>query len=272
MRASETSVIFRFFVLWILSTATWFIGVFFFWLLMDFQFVMWTLEQSEWLSRIVLGLRPLIWLIIALTPPVLSLYLYRQYGAIWVIPTFVLGVVLLVVSFVFGRIDTQGTIYNSLPQAIKQGEIKRARALVLTVADRYGFSKDVQALIRAGIDVNAKDDWGETVLISVTRWGEGRPDLELVKTLIQAGVDVNAKNDLSGDTALISLARWGEGKQIDPEVVKILIQAGVDVNAKNNDGKDALFYADRASNAAVIKALLLPEVDRNVKTKGSTTR
>lgn len=234
--------------------------------------MMWALEQSEWLSRIVLWLRPLIWLIIALMPPLLSLYLYRQHGAFWVIPTLVLGVVLLGFSFVFGRIDTQGTIYNSLPQAIKQGDIKRARTLVLTVADRYGFSKDVQSLIRAGIDVNARDDWGQTALISVARWGKGRPQPELVKTLIQTGVDVNALDDLVGDTALISLAMWGEGRQISPEVVKILIQAGVDVNVKDNYGHDALFYAAKASNAAVIKALLQPEVDQKVKTKGSTAR
>lgn len=263
---SSSTKKYLFFPLWIVSTTIWFISFFFLLLLMDFQLVMWVLEQSEWLSRIVLWLRPLIWLIIALMPPLLSLCLYRKHGAFWVITTLVLGVVLLGFSFVFGRIDTQGTISNSLPQAIIQGDIKRARTLVLTVADRYGSSKDVQSLIRAGIDVNARDDWGQTALISVARWGKGRPQPELVKTLIQTGVDVNAKEDLVGDTALISLARWGEGRQISPEVVKILIQAGVDVNVKDNYGHDALFYAAKASNAAEIKALLQPEVDQKVKT------
>ncbi|NMG21035.1 ankyrin repeat domain-containing protein, partial [Brasilonema bromeliae] len=126
------------------------------------------------------------------------------------------------------------THYKSLPQAIGQGDIKRARALVLTVANRYGFSKDVQALMKAGIDVNARDDRGQTLLISV--------------------------------------AMWGENKQIDPDLVKTLILAGVDVNAKDNYGKNALFYAARASNAAVRKALLQPDTDGDLKTKKSTNQ
>ncbi|NMG21840.1 hypothetical protein, partial [Brasilonema bromeliae] len=112
--SNRYSAKFLFFGLWIVSITIWFISLFWLWLLMDFQFVMWTLEASEWPSRIVLWLRPLIWLIIALVPPGLCFYLYRKHRVFWVIPILlVIGVTLLKVSFDFGRIDTQGTIFDT---------------------------------------------------------------------------------------------------------------------------------------------------------------
>jgi len=63
--------------------------------------------------------------------------------------------------------------------------------------------------------------------------------------LIKAGADVNARNN-EGRTALMH-ASWLTGpqnEQVQIEVVKTLIDAGADVNPKDNDGKTALYYAE----------------------------
>ena len=105
-------------------------------------------------------------------------------------------------------------------QAISDKDQKLIDAAVV------GDVAKVKKLIAEGADVNAKDNFGQTVLM----WAACRGHIEIAKLLIESGADVNAK-DSTGDTALIFAASEGH-----LETVKILIESGADVNAKNMTG------------------------------------
>ena len=60
-----------------------------------------------------------------------------------------------------------------------------------------GDVKEVQHLLKDGVDVNVRDQHGRTLLMRAHS-----DNLEMIQTLLNAGVDVNAKDSL-GNTALM---------------------------------------------------------------------
>lgn len=77
--------------------------------------------------------------------------------------------------------------------------------------------------INAGTDLNAKDDYGSTPLITATLFG--KTDAALL--LIKAGADVNMTN-AEGSTALHTAAFFCRTK-----IVKALLENGADKNIRN---------------------------------------
>ncbi len=114
---------------------------------------------------------------------------------------------------------------------------------------KVGNTKIVEALIKAGVDVNAVNNDGLTALWVAARNGH----TETVEALIRAGADVNAVNAVNNDglTALWLAARNGHTK-----IVEALIKAGVDVNAVNNDGNTALTLAAMNGHTETVEALI----------------
>ena len=110
----------------------------------------------------------------------------------------------------------------------------------------------ISVLLKAGADVNAKDDeWGSTPLHNAALQNENP---EVMSVLLKAGADVNAKDDEWGNTPLYDAARANE----NPEVISVLLKAGADVNAKAENGSTALDYArdnDGLKGTEVIKEL-----------------
>ena len=78
----------------------------------------------------------------------------------------------------------------------------------------------------AGVDVNAKDDVGQTPLHLAAEYGQK----EVAVLLITNGADVNAKTQI-GVTALHGAATQGYSK-----IIELLISKGADANAKVASG------------------------------------
>lgn len=116
------------------------------------------------------------------------------------------------------------------------------------------YAKIVNALLKAGADINIRDKEGKTALLHAA-WtdadgstGGNALNPDVIKILAEKGADVNAQ-DNDGMTAMMYAAdsRWLDKKEDVFEAVKILIDAGADVNLTDNWGRTALMIA--ASNA-----------------------
>jgi len=97
----------------------------------------------------------------------------------------------------------------------------------------------VKFLIKAGANINAKDNNGITALMRASRYGE----VEVVKLLIEAGAD-------NGYTALMEAS---DNNYV--EVVKLLIENGANINVKDKFGNTALIYASRYDRKEIVYLL-----------------
>ena len=107
------------------------------------------------------------------------------------------------------------------------------------------------------VDVNAKDEYGNTALMKAARRG----NTAIVELLLAVpGIDVNAQGNYGG-TALMEAAGGG-----DTEIVRLLLASpGIDVNAKDEYGNTALITAAGNGDTAVVELLLAaPGIDVNV--------
>lgn len=153
----------------------------------------------------------------------------------------------------------------------------------------------INAFFDAGINANAQDADGRTVLIAAA----ARGDLQTVNVLLARGVDINVKDNrgytalshaleamyenivdallnqpnldantrgLNGRPALFAYV-WRDSQ----ERVEKLLAHGADVNAQDNDGDTALHGAAQIGNVEVIGLLLDKGANPNAKnTVGGT--
>jgi len=104
------------------------------------------------------------------------------------------------------------------------------------------------------VDVNAKDDVGETPL----HWAAWIGHKEIVELLITAGADVNAKGD---GTPLHHAALRGK-----KEIVELLIANGADVNTKGGWMVGTpLHYVVVGGHIELVELLIAEGTDVNVK-------
>jgi ankyrin repeat protein len=106
---------------------------------------------------------------------------------------------------------------------------------------------EVVRLIKAGANVNARNDYGSTPLQEAAERG----DAEMIRALLKAHADVESAND-EGQTALMTVARVGS-----VEAARVLIKAGADVNATEKwRGQTALMWASAQGNPEVVRLLI----------------
>lgn len=90
-------------------------------------------------------------------------------------------------------------------------------------------------IVKAGVDVNARSNRGETALMASAVTGMADEEL------LNAGAEVNAVNN-GGMTALMLLAQHGEPKEIET-----LLKAGAIARMKDLKGRTALDYLNAAN-------------------------
>jgi ankyrin repeat protein len=130
----------------------------------------------------------------------------------------------------------------------------------LMYAALYSSTDCMKLLLKAGIDVNAKNKLGETALI----WSSH--DIEKAKLLLDHKADVNAKT-VAGNTVLLA-ACAGEGQT---GMIKLLLDKGADPLAKNTKGRTSLMQAALFGDTAAASLLMAKGININAKTKDSET-
>ncbi len=100
----------------------------------------------------------------------------------------------------------------------------------LHMAALKGDIETIRQHIKAGSDLNEKDQFGSTPLIIASTFGK----TEVAIALIGAGADLNLRNT-DGSTALITAAFFCHTK-----IVKALLDKGADKNIRNKMGSTAL--------------------------------
>lgn len=116
---------------------------------------------------------------------------------------------------------------------------------------------EVQRLLAAGADPNAKNDYGLAPLAEAAAVN----NTAVIKALLDAGAEPNALHH-DGQTALMVIAR-----STNVEAAKLLIAKGAKVNtAEAQKNQTALMWATAQSQGPMVKALLDAGADPNART------
>lgn len=119
-----------------------------------------------------------------------------------------------------------------------------------------GDAAQVAALIQAGADVNAANEFGATPMAEAARRG----DAPILKLLLKAGADPQSAN-ADGETSLMRVARTG-----NVEAARLLVKAGVQVDAREKwGGQTALIWAAAQNQPAMVQFLASKGADVNAR-------
>lgn len=117
-------------------------------------------------------------------------------------------------------------------------------------AGAEGFNDVLQLTLANGADVASTNRYGGTALIPASEHGH----VETVRILIAAGVPVNHVNNL-GWTAMQEAILLNDGGPRQQDVVRQLLAAGADPNIPDPQGRTALENAQRLGFAEIVSVL-----------------
>ena len=137
-----------------------------------------------------------------------------------------------------------------------EGEITMLRTVNnLMTAARRGDTELVQELIRAGADLDAKDENGRTALFWACEAGSPIKIMEIMKQLIRAGANLDVQ-DNNGMTVLMGYAKVSASNltsaavgdcYFKSDIIQQLIRAGATTTIRDHHGKTALDYAPESA-------------------------
>ena len=136
----------------------------------------------------------------------------------------------------------------------------------LHIAVRSNEPKSVSMLLKAGADVKARDNYGDTALHKMRGWDRSAP--EILSLLLVEGADPNAKGNLHL-TPLHNIT----SHSVNPEPVSILLGVGADPNAIDYSGRTPLHYVMRQDpdNVEVVALLLAAGADPEIEDRNGDT-
>ncbi|XP_049796666.1 poly [ADP-ribose] polymerase tankyrase-1-like isoform X1 [Schistocerca nitens] len=138
------------------------------------------------------------------------------------------------------------------------GEEKGRR---LIHAAKEGAVEELQALLKAGADVEAMDGNMETAL----HWAAKQGHVEVARRLLEAGAEVEARNDRKS-TPLQMAAERGHAA-----MVQLLIASNAYVNAKNQFESTAMHYAAEHGHAEIVNTLLEARAEVDARNEKQST-
>ena len=133
------------------------------------------------------------------------------------------------------------------------GETPLYRLVFLAAWYDYPLARVIDAFVDAGADVNAPDRRGRTPLHYVADRGGRSGGPRGARALLDAGAEVNAR-DTSGATPLHRAA--GADWPDNDSLVSLLVEAGADLHATDDAGRTALHHALRSDNPATAARLI----------------
>lgn len=142
---------------------------------------------------------------------------------------------------------------GDLKQEVLKSEI---RAIVMK-----GESNKINALIKAGMNPNLKDELGETLLMDAARHKQPK----ILEILLNNGAYVNAMSN-SLRTALYFAAHSG-----CYDCTRILIQAGAYIDQESIEGETALGEAAGNGYTGILKLLISRGANVNIANKDGVT-
>jgi ankyrin repeat protein len=119
----------------------------------------------------------------------------------------------------------------------------------------------VPLLLDHGLDVNAKNRFGKTLLQLACWWGR----LNLVQLLIQRGASIH-KDDRALGALLVEVTEGGNRPVVPgqhKEIVRLLIENGADVDTTNGSGDTVLMFACKQGHVDLADFLLKKGADIN---------
>jgi tRNA(Arg) A34 adenosine deaminase TadA len=128
----------------------------------------------------------------------------------------------------------------------------RSGAPLVEAAGR-GDLAQVQALLRAGAQIEQRDAEGRTAIVAATDGNH----LEVVRALIARGADVNAQDQRRDSAFLLAGARGYT------EIVRATLAAGADLKSTNRYGGTALIPACHYGHVETVRLLLGTAIDVN---------
>lgn len=121
----------------------------------------------------------------------------------------------------------------------------------------YKNPKYLKLLLETNIDLNIKNKYGSTVLMTASIYGY----TDSVRLLLEAGANPNIKNK-EGKTALILVSEKLENININ--CMELLLEFKADVNLQDCKGNTALLYASKNNNTKCIKLLITYNANPNI--------
>jgi ankyrin repeat protein/beta-lactamase regulating signal transducer with metallopeptidase domain len=136
----------------------------------------------------------------------------------------------------------------------------KAASTPLHEAATAGDIEQVKSLLSKGVDINAKNEKGNTPLHLVARYGYRQRDM--AELLIIRGADVNAKNRDGWTPLHFTAWRSYTGHR---NIAELLIAKSADINARAKDGRMPLHYAARSGSSSMVELLLAKGTDLNAR-------
>lgn len=128
-------------------------------------------------------------------------------------------------------------------------------------AAKTGDTAQLKVLLdKPGVDINVKDEEGNTALILAANFG----DVQSTRLLLAHGAAVNVKNSV-GNTALHRACTHSD------TLVRLLLEHGADVNAQNDEKEAVLHFCAKYPIEATLSIVLEHQPDVNVKNKDGMT-